>query len=71
MISNLKTHSEELFSTSIGNNDYKKHPSRLNKLLKELDIEMKRVNKGVKGCINFKLQQNTITVSLDGTAVKL
>ncbi|HMU03495.1 MAG TPA: hypothetical protein PJ990_07710 [Saprospiraceae bacterium] len=71
MVTNFKTHSDELFSTSSGNSEYKKHPSKLNSWLKDLKIEMKRVNKTAKGSINFKLQQNTITAFLGGTAAKL
>jgi hypothetical protein len=53
------------------NNEYKKHPSKLNLWLKDLKIEMKRVNISVKGSIGFNLYQNTITASLGGTAGKL
>jgi beta-lactamase superfamily II metal-dependent hydrolase len=71
MVTNFKTHSDELFSTSLGSNDYKKHPSKLNQLLKDLHIEMKRVNTKVKGSIKFTLNQKTISATIEGTAGKL
>ena len=72
MVTNFKTHTVDLFSTSLGNNEYKKStPSKLNLWLKDLKIEMKRVNISVKGSIGLNHYQNTITASLGGTAGKL